>query len=31
MVIRYLTKADSLGKEEAGKHLEEYRQKGIIK
>jgi hypothetical protein len=31
MVIRYLTKADSLGNEEAGKHLKEYKQKGIIK
>jgi hypothetical protein len=31
IVIRYLIKADSLGNEEAGKHLEEYRQHGIIK
>ena len=31
MVIRYLIQADSLGNEEASKHLEEYKQKGIIK
>lgn len=31
MVIRYLTKADSLGNEEANKHLEEYKQNKIIK
>jgi hypothetical protein len=31
MTIRYLTKANSLGNEEAGKHLKEYREKGILK
>lgn len=31
MVIRYLTKADSLGNEEASMHLDEYKQRGIIK
>ncbi len=31
MVIRYLIKADSLGNEEAGNHLEEYKQNGLIK
>ena len=31
MVIRYLIQADSLGNQEAIEHLEEYRQKGIIK
>jgi hypothetical protein len=31
MVIRYLIKADSLGNEEASKHIEEYKQNGIIK
>lgn len=31
MAIRYLIKADSLGNEEARKHLEEYKQNGIIK
>lgn len=31
MVIRYLIQADSLGNEEASEHLEEYKQKGIIK
>jgi len=31
MVIRYLIQADSLGNEEASKHLKEYKQKGIIK
>jgi hypothetical protein len=31
MVIRYLIKADSLGNEEASKHLKEYKQNRIIK
>ena len=31
MVIRYLIQADSLGNEEASKHLEEYKRAGIIK
>jgi hypothetical protein len=31
MVIRYLIKADSLGNEEAIKHLKEYQKNGIIK
>lgn len=31
IAVKYLIKSDSLGNEEAGKHLEEYRQKGIFK